>query len=153
MHAKKLFFHVYRAFEDVLVFWRVTFSAIVHSVVSHGVNLTRELQQTSGTSICRKGEVLCALRLEVRPDKVYLNHILLFKTYFRSVSYQTLALHFSEGFSFLCFVLFFVFCFFFAPFCLCFRLLVLFCALFCFFLSSHYPFCFLSVSFSTFCLF
>ncbi|XP_026067280.1 adhesion G-protein coupled receptor V1 [Carassius auratus] len=58
-----------RAFEDVLVFWRVTFSATVHSVVSHGVNLTRELQQTSGTSICRKGEVLCALRLEVRPDK------------------------------------------------------------------------------------
>ncbi|RXN21226.1 G- coupled receptor 98-like protein [Labeo rohita] len=58
-----------RAFEDVLVFWRVTFSTTVHSVVSQGVNLTRELQQTSGTSVCRKGEVLCALRLEVRPDK------------------------------------------------------------------------------------
>ncbi|KAK9974393.1 hypothetical protein ABG768_022494 [Culter alburnus] len=58
-----------RAFEDVLVFWRVTFSTTVHSVVSHGVNLTRELQQTSGTSVCRKGEVICALKLEVRPDK------------------------------------------------------------------------------------
>lgn len=149
MHAKKTAFpHVSRAFEDVLVFWRVTFSATVHSVVSHGVNLTRELQQTSGTSICRKGEVLCALRLEVRPDKVYLKHILLFKTYFRSVSYQTLALHFSEGFAFLCFVfllwfclIYLVFCFFFALFFLCFWLLVLFCALFFFsFFSSNYSF-------------
>ncbi|KAI7812365.1 putative G-protein coupled receptor 98, partial [Triplophysa rosa] len=58
-----------RAFEDVLVFWRVTFSTTVHSTVDHAVNLTRELQQTSGTALCRKGEVLCTLRLEVRPDK------------------------------------------------------------------------------------
>ncbi|XP_051546873.1 adhesion G-protein coupled receptor V1 isoform X1 [Myxocyprinus asiaticus] len=58
-----------RAFEDVLAFWRVTFSTTVHSVFSYGVNLTRELQQTSGTALCRKGETLCALRLEVQPDQ------------------------------------------------------------------------------------
>jgi len=74
MHAKKKKNNnnplISRAFEDVLVFWRVTFSTTVHSVVSYGVNLTRELQQTSGTSVCRKGEIICALKLEVRPDKV-----------------------------------------------------------------------------------
>nr|Q6JAN0.1 RecName: Full=Adhesion G-protein coupled receptor V1; AltName: Full=G-protein coupled receptor 98; AltName: Full=Monogenic audiogenic seizure susceptibility protein 1 homolog; AltName: Full=Very large G-protein coupled receptor 1; Flags: Precursor [Danio rerio]AAT07468.1 very large G-protein coupled receptor-1 [Danio rerio] len=58
-----------RAFEDVLVFWRVTFSTTDHALVSHGVDLSKELLQTSGTSIRRKGEVLCALKLEVQPDK------------------------------------------------------------------------------------
>ncbi|XP_049326601.1 adhesion G-protein coupled receptor V1 isoform X2 [Astyanax mexicanus] len=58
-----------RAFEDVYVYWRATFSTAAHTLFSQGVNLTRELLQTSGRALCRKGEVLCLLRLEVRPDQ------------------------------------------------------------------------------------
>ncbi|XP_072520807.1 adhesion G-protein coupled receptor V1 isoform X2 [Salminus brasiliensis] len=58
-----------RAFEDLSVYWRATFSPTAPTLVSQGVNLTRELQQTSGRALCRKGEVLCLLHLEVRPDQ------------------------------------------------------------------------------------
>ncbi|XP_017551078.2 adhesion G-protein coupled receptor V1 isoform X2 [Pygocentrus nattereri] len=58
-----------RAFEDVFVYWRATFSHTTPTLVSQGVNLTRELQQTSGRVLCRRGEVLCLLHLEVRPDQ------------------------------------------------------------------------------------
>ncbi|XP_015216090.2 adhesion G-protein coupled receptor V1 isoform X1 [Lepisosteus oculatus] len=59
-----------RAFEDVAVFWRVTLNQTSPSLVSHDVNLTKELLYTSGTALCRKGEVLCFFSLEIRPDKV-----------------------------------------------------------------------------------
>ncbi|XP_028834405.1 adhesion G-protein coupled receptor V1 isoform X2 [Denticeps clupeoides] len=58
-----------RAFEDVMVFWRVTFSTSVLTVFSQGVNLTRELQQTTGRALCKQGEILCVLSLEARADK------------------------------------------------------------------------------------
>ncbi|XP_053337317.1 adhesion G-protein coupled receptor V1 [Clarias gariepinus] len=58
-----------RAFEDVLVFWRATFNLTAPALLSQGVNLTQELQQTSGRVLCRRGEVLCVLHLEVRPDQ------------------------------------------------------------------------------------
>ncbi|XP_062873808.1 adhesion G-protein coupled receptor V1 [Trichomycterus rosablanca] len=58
-----------RAFEDVFVYWRATFSLTAQAVLSQGVNLTRELQQTSGRALCSRGEVLCFLDLEVRPDQ------------------------------------------------------------------------------------
>ncbi|XP_035385851.1 adhesion G-protein coupled receptor V1 [Electrophorus electricus] len=58
-----------RVFEDVYVYWRVTFSPMAPELLSNGVNLTRELQQTSGHAVCRRGEVLCPLPLEVRPDQ------------------------------------------------------------------------------------
>ncbi|MCI4392676.1 hypothetical protein PGIGA_G00148550 [Pangasianodon gigas] len=58
-----------RAFEDVFVSWRATFSLTAPALLSQGVNLTQELQQTSGRVLCRRGQVLCLLHLEVRPDQ------------------------------------------------------------------------------------
>ncbi|KAK9522608.1 hypothetical protein VZT92_019059 [Zoarces viviparus] len=58
-----------RAFEDLQVFWRVTFSKSALSLVNNGVNLTRELLHTSGTALCRRGEILCALAVEVQDDE------------------------------------------------------------------------------------
>ncbi|XP_058231364.1 adhesion G-protein coupled receptor V1 isoform X3 [Hemibagrus wyckioides] len=58
-----------RAFEDVFVSWRATFSLTAPALLSEGVNLTQELQQTSGRVLCRRGQVLCLLNLEVRPDQ------------------------------------------------------------------------------------
>ncbi|XP_026994314.2 adhesion G-protein coupled receptor V1 isoform X1 [Tachysurus fulvidraco] len=58
-----------RAFEDVFVSWRATFSLTAPALLSEGVNLTQELQQTSGSVLCRRGQVLCLLQLEVRPDQ------------------------------------------------------------------------------------
>ncbi|CAB1321522.1 unnamed protein product [Coregonus sp. 'balchen'] len=58
-----------RAFEDVEVMWRATFNRAELSLVNNGVNLTRELLQTSGTVLCRRGQVLCVLSMEVRQDQ------------------------------------------------------------------------------------
>ncbi|XP_075960449.1 adhesion G-protein coupled receptor V1 [Anarhichas minor] len=58
-----------RAFEDLQVFWRVTFSKSALTLVNNGVNLTRELLHTSGTALCRRGEILCALAVEVQDDE------------------------------------------------------------------------------------
>uniref|UniRef100_A0A3P8TGE6 Adhesion G-protein coupled receptor V1 n=1 Tax=Amphiprion percula TaxID=161767 RepID=A0A3P8TGE6_AMPPE len=58
-----------RAFEDLQVFWRATFSKTALSLISNGVNLTTQLVQTSGTSVCRRGEIICALTLEVQDDE------------------------------------------------------------------------------------
>ncbi|XP_014844179.1 PREDICTED: G-protein coupled receptor 98 isoform X1 [Poecilia mexicana] len=57
-----------RAFEDLQVFWRATFSEESLSLVKDGVNLTSQLVQTSGVAICRRGEILCAFLLEVLDD-------------------------------------------------------------------------------------
>lgn len=59
-----------RAFEDVQVFWRVTFNKGTPSVVNNGVNLTKELAQTSGSTVCKSGEVICALTLTALDDEV-----------------------------------------------------------------------------------
>ncbi|XP_061584932.1 adhesion G-protein coupled receptor V1 [Cololabis saira] len=58
-----------RAFEDLQVFWRATFSKESLSLVSNGVNLTTQLVQTSGTAFCRRGETICTLTLEVLDDE------------------------------------------------------------------------------------
>ncbi|XP_074494393.1 adhesion G-protein coupled receptor V1 [Sebastes fasciatus] len=58
-----------RAFEDLQVFWRVTFSKAALTLVNNGVNLTKELAQTSGTALCRRGEILCALAVDVQDDE------------------------------------------------------------------------------------
>uniref|UniRef100_A0A672JI01 Adhesion G-protein coupled receptor V1 n=1 Tax=Salarias fasciatus TaxID=181472 RepID=A0A672JI01_SALFA len=58
-----------RAFEDVQVFWRATFSTASPSLVSDGVSLTAQLVQTSGITVCRRGEIMCALTLEVQHDE------------------------------------------------------------------------------------
>lgn len=59
-----------RAFEDVQVFWRVTFNKGTLSVVNNGVNLTKELVQTSGSTVCKSGEVICTLTLTAQDDEV-----------------------------------------------------------------------------------
>uniref|UniRef100_A0A3Q3J0J5 Adhesion G-protein coupled receptor V1 n=1 Tax=Monopterus albus TaxID=43700 RepID=A0A3Q3J0J5_MONAL len=58
-----------RAFEDLQVFWRATFNKAALTLVNNGVNLTRQLVQTSGSVLCRRGEIICALTLEVQDDK------------------------------------------------------------------------------------
>lgn len=62
--------HLLRAFEDVQVFWRATFNKATPTLVSNGVNLTRQLVQTSGAVLCRRGEIICPLTLEVLDDEV-----------------------------------------------------------------------------------
>lgn len=59
-----------RVFEDLQVFWRATFSRESLSLFSNGVNLTTQLLQTSGIAICRRGETICMLTLEVLDDEV-----------------------------------------------------------------------------------
>uniref|UniRef100_A0A673Z153 Adhesion G-protein coupled receptor V1 n=1 Tax=Salmo trutta TaxID=8032 RepID=A0A673Z153_SALTR len=54
----------YQAFEDVEVMWRATFNRAELSLVNNGVDLTRELLQTSGAVLCRRGQVLCVLSME-----------------------------------------------------------------------------------------
>ncbi|KAG7243926.1 hypothetical protein INR49_006081 [Caranx melampygus] len=58
-----------RAFEDLQVFWRVTFSKAAQTLVNNGVNLTRQLVQTSGATMCRRGFIICDLTLEVQDDE------------------------------------------------------------------------------------
>ncbi|XP_045890437.1 adhesion G-protein coupled receptor V1 [Micropterus dolomieu] len=58
-----------RAFEDLQVFWRVTFSKASLTLVNNGVDLTRQLVRTSGTALCRRGEIICALTVEVQDDE------------------------------------------------------------------------------------
>ncbi|XP_065821533.1 adhesion G-protein coupled receptor V1 [Labrus bergylta] len=58
-----------RAFEDLQVFWRATFSEASLTLISNGVNLTKQLVQTSGTALCRRGEITCALTVEVQDDE------------------------------------------------------------------------------------
>ncbi|KAF7670351.1 hypothetical protein LDENG_00010120 [Lucifuga dentata] len=58
-----------RAFEDLQVFWRATFSKVTPALVNNGVDLSRELVQTSGTVLCRRGETICILAVEVQNDE------------------------------------------------------------------------------------
>lgn len=65
-----LFLCLFRAFEDLQVFWRVTFNKAFLSLVNDGVNLTKELVQTSGSTLCKSGEMICSLTLKVQDDDV-----------------------------------------------------------------------------------
>uniref|UniRef100_A0A3Q3W600 Adhesion G-protein coupled receptor V1 n=1 Tax=Mola mola TaxID=94237 RepID=A0A3Q3W600_MOLML len=58
-----------RAFEDLQVFWRATFSKATLTLVNNGVNLTTQLVQTSGITLCGRGEMICTLNLEVQDDE------------------------------------------------------------------------------------
>lgn len=59
-----------RAFEDVQVLWRATISNQGLSLTNDRINLTRELAQTSGITLCRRGEIICTLMLEIQDDEV-----------------------------------------------------------------------------------
>ncbi|XP_062310079.1 adhesion G-protein coupled receptor V1 [Osmerus eperlanus] len=58
-----------RAFEDVQVLWRATFSKAGPTLVNNGLNLTRELVQTTGSALCKRGQVVCAFHMEIRDDQ------------------------------------------------------------------------------------
>ncbi|XP_076021271.1 adhesion G-protein coupled receptor V1 [Genypterus blacodes] len=58
-----------RAFEDLQVFWRATFSETSLALISNGVDLSKELVQTSGTTLCKRGEVTCVFMVEVQDDE------------------------------------------------------------------------------------
>lgn len=52
------------------VFWRVTFSDQTLSLTNDGVDLGEELGRTSGSTLCRRGDVICTLTLEIQHDEV-----------------------------------------------------------------------------------
>lgn len=52
------------------MFWRVTFSDNMLSLTDNGVDLGRELVRTSGTALCRRGDVICTLTVEIQDDEV-----------------------------------------------------------------------------------
>lgn len=54
------------------VFWRVTFSDKMLSLTNEGVDLSGELVRTSGITLCRRGDVICTLTLELQDDEVKL---------------------------------------------------------------------------------
>ncbi|XP_061673206.1 adhesion G-protein coupled receptor V1 isoform X2 [Syngnathoides biaculeatus] len=58
-----------RAFEDVQVFWRATLNKEVPTLVSNGVNLTKQLVHTLGFMLCKRKEIICAFTLEVQDDE------------------------------------------------------------------------------------
>ncbi|KAG8456387.1 hypothetical protein GDO86_002244 [Hymenochirus boettgeri] len=59
-----------RAFEDVRIFWRATFNKTSLQLYKDDVNLVTELQEVSGHTICRAGQIECIITLEAKPDKV-----------------------------------------------------------------------------------
>uniref|UniRef100_A0A8D3DRH1 Adhesion G-protein coupled receptor V1 n=1 Tax=Scophthalmus maximus TaxID=52904 RepID=A0A8D3DRH1_SCOMX len=60
-----------RAFEDLQVFWRATLSKATPTLVNNGVNLTTQLLHTSGTALCRRGAITCAVTVEVQDDETW----------------------------------------------------------------------------------
>ncbi|KAM5328541.1 adhesion G-protein coupled receptor V1 [Glossophaga mutica] len=59
-----------RAFEDVKVFWRVTFNKTATVLQKDGVNLRDELLSVSGTTTCTVGQTKCFIIMELKPGKV-----------------------------------------------------------------------------------
>ncbi|NWW69684.1 GPR98 protein, partial [Climacteris rufus] len=65
-----------RAFEDVKVFWRVTFNKTAVVLLKDGVNLENELVSVLGTTTCVAGQTMCNISIEIKPD-----HVPEFETY------------------------------------------------------------------------
>ncbi|KAB0406077.1 hypothetical protein E2I00_004999, partial [Balaenoptera physalus] len=59
-----------RAFEDVKVFWRVTFNKTAAVLQKDGVNLIDEFLSVSGTTVCTAGQTKCFITIELKPGKV-----------------------------------------------------------------------------------
>ncbi|XP_021064109.1 adhesion G-protein coupled receptor V1 [Mus pahari] len=60
-----------RAFEEVQVFWRVTFNQTVTILQEKGLNLTDELRFVAGVTTCTVGQTQCFVHLELNPKKVH----------------------------------------------------------------------------------
>ncbi|XP_031463513.1 adhesion G-protein coupled receptor V1-like, partial [Phasianus colchicus] len=59
-----------RAFEDVTVFWRVTFNETSAVLLKDGVNLENELVSVLGATTCMAGQTMCNISIEIKPDNV-----------------------------------------------------------------------------------
>ncbi|NWT12625.1 GPR98 protein, partial [Vireo altiloquus] len=59
-----------RAFEDVKVFWRVTFNKTAVVLLKDGVNLENELVSVLGATTCMAGQTMCNISIEIKPDHV-----------------------------------------------------------------------------------
>ncbi|XP_031794624.1 adhesion G-protein coupled receptor V1 [Sarcophilus harrisii] len=58
-----------RVFEDVKIFWRVTFNKTAVVLERAGVDLRYILLSVSGTTTCMAGQVKCPISIELHPDK------------------------------------------------------------------------------------
>ncbi|NWV81048.1 GPR98 protein, partial [Dasyornis broadbenti] len=65
-----------RAFEDVKIFWRVTFNKTAVVLLKDGVNLENELVSVLGATTCMAGQTMCNISIEIKPD-----HVPEFETY------------------------------------------------------------------------
>ncbi|OWK61600.1 G-protein coupled receptor 98, partial [Lonchura striata] len=65
-----------RAFEDVTVFWRVTFNKTAVVLLKDGVNLENELVSVLGATTCVASQTVCNISIEIKPD-----HVPEFETY------------------------------------------------------------------------
>ncbi|NXU35332.1 GPR98 protein, partial [Drymodes brunneopygia] len=65
-----------RAFEDVKIFWRVTFNKTAVVLLKDGVNLENELVSVLGATTCVAGQTMCNISIEIKPD-----HVPEFETY------------------------------------------------------------------------
>uniref|UniRef100_A0A674GVY7 Adhesion G protein-coupled receptor V1 n=1 Tax=Taeniopygia guttata TaxID=59729 RepID=A0A674GVY7_TAEGU len=65
-----------RAFEDVTIFWRVTFNKTAVVLLKDGVNLENELVSVLGATTCVAGQTMCNISIEIKPD-----HVPEFETY------------------------------------------------------------------------
>ncbi|XP_042546906.1 adhesion G-protein coupled receptor V1 [Dipodomys spectabilis] len=59
-----------RAYEDVQVFWRVTFNKTAIILQKEEANLMDELLFVSGTTTCIMGQTQCLITLELKPEKI-----------------------------------------------------------------------------------
>ncbi|XP_016160310.1 PREDICTED: G-protein coupled receptor 98 [Ficedula albicollis] len=59
-----------RAFEDVTIFWRVTFNKTAVVLLKDGVNLENELVSVLGATTCVAGQTMCNISIEIKPDNV-----------------------------------------------------------------------------------
>lgn len=65
-----LFWFAYRAFEDVKIFWRVTFNKTAVVLLKDGMNLENELVSVLGATTCMAGQTTCNISIEIKPDNV-----------------------------------------------------------------------------------
>uniref|UniRef100_A0A8C0PTH9 Adhesion G protein-coupled receptor V1 n=1 Tax=Canis lupus familiaris TaxID=9615 RepID=A0A8C0PTH9_CANLF len=59
-----------RAFEDVKVFWQVTFNKTATMLKKDGVDLMDELLSVSGATTCTVGQTKCMITIELKPGKI-----------------------------------------------------------------------------------
>ncbi|XP_068782490.1 adhesion G-protein coupled receptor V1 [Struthio camelus] len=59
-----------RAFEDVKIFWRVTFNETSVVLLKDGINLENELVSVLGATSCMAGQTICNISIEIKPDNV-----------------------------------------------------------------------------------